>query len=153
MPEWLRWFPPSHKFSSTDGIAPAIASSVKMSGHFRRVRRYHRGNQNPRIDEEQTIQWPKQKQSKGQTTIHKTSHKKPNTQPRTRVTEWKRISTCFLLFVYVSIADKESIIPEGAPLTGLRSPPSVTSSLLDFQRHRSWWFLLCSMRLDERCGC
>jgi len=29
-------------------------------------------NQNPYIEEEQTIQWPKRKSTKGQTTIYKT---------------------------------------------------------------------------------
>jgi hypothetical protein len=37
----------------------------------RRVWRYQRGNQNPYI-EEQTTQWPKEKSTKGQTTIYKT---------------------------------------------------------------------------------
>ena len=30
------------------------------------------GNQNPYIEEEQTTQWPKDKHTKGQTTIYKT---------------------------------------------------------------------------------
>jgi len=38
----------------------------------RRVRRYQRCNQNPYIEEEQTTQWPKEKRTKGQTTIYKT---------------------------------------------------------------------------------
>jgi hypothetical protein len=36
---------------------------------YRRVWKYHRGNQNPHIEEEQTTQWPKEKVH---TTIHKT---------------------------------------------------------------------------------
>ena len=42
---------------------------------LRKVRRYQRSNQNPYIEEEQTIQWPK-----GQTTIYKTKDRK-NTKP------------------------------------------------------------------------
>jgi hypothetical protein len=34
--------------------------------------RYQKGNQNPYIEEEQTTQWPKEKSTKGQTTIYKT---------------------------------------------------------------------------------
>jgi hypothetical protein len=37
-----------------------------------RVWRYQRGNNNPYIEEEQTTQWPKEKSTKGQTTIYKT---------------------------------------------------------------------------------
>jgi len=62
----------------------------------------------------------KTKNDKRTTTILKILHRKPNTLPRSRATEWKRSSTCFLLFVYVYIADEEPIISEGAPLTGLR---------------------------------
>ena len=39
---------------------------------IRRVWRYQRGNQNPHIKEEETTQWPKEKNAKGQTTIYKT---------------------------------------------------------------------------------
>ena len=39
--------------------------------HLRRVWKYQKGNQNPWIEEGQTIQWPKEK---GQTTIYKTLH-------------------------------------------------------------------------------
>ena len=39
---------------------------------YRRVCKYQRGNQNPYIEEEQTTQWPKEKSTKGQTTIYKT---------------------------------------------------------------------------------
>ena len=35
-----------------------------------RVWRYQRGNQNTHIEEEQTTQWPKEKSTKGQTTIY-----------------------------------------------------------------------------------
>jgi len=38
----------------------------------RRVWRYQRGDRNPYIEEEQTTQWPKDKNTKGQTTIYKT---------------------------------------------------------------------------------
>jgi len=38
----------------------------------RRVWRYQRRNQNSYIKEEQTKQWPKEKSTKGQTTIYKT---------------------------------------------------------------------------------
>jgi hypothetical protein len=37
----------------------------------RRVWRYQRGSQNPYIEEQRT-QWPKEKSTKGQTTIYKT---------------------------------------------------------------------------------
>jgi hypothetical protein len=40
---------------------------------YRRVCKYQSGNQNPYIEEEQTTQWPKEKSTKGQTTIYKTS--------------------------------------------------------------------------------
>jgi hypothetical protein len=38
----------------------------------RRVWRYQRDNHNPSIEEEQTTQWPREKSTKGQTTIYKT---------------------------------------------------------------------------------
>ena len=38
----------------------------------RRVLRYQRGNQSPYIEEEQKTQLPKEKSTKGQTTINKT---------------------------------------------------------------------------------
>ena len=38
----------------------------------RRVLRYQKGNNNPYMEEEQTTQWPKEKGTKGQTTIYKT---------------------------------------------------------------------------------
>jgi len=41
----------------------------------RRVSRYQRDNQNPYI-EGQTTHWPKEKNTKGQTTIYKTLHRK-----------------------------------------------------------------------------
>jgi hypothetical protein len=40
---------------------------------YRRVCKYQMGNQNPYIEEEQTTQWPKEKRTKGQTTIYKIS--------------------------------------------------------------------------------
>jgi len=33
------------------------------------AKRYQRGNRNPYIEEEQTTQWPKEKEPKGKTTI------------------------------------------------------------------------------------
>jgi hypothetical protein len=51
-----------------------IKKSIKhcVRGDRRRVRRYQRGNQKPYIEEEQTTPWPKEKSTKGQTTIYKT---------------------------------------------------------------------------------
>jgi hypothetical protein len=40
--------------------------------YSRSVWRYQRSNHNPYIEEEQTTQWPKEKSTKGQTTIYKT---------------------------------------------------------------------------------
>ena len=50
----------------------------------RRVWRYQKGNQNP-YKEEQTTQWPKEKSTKGQTTIYKTynTHKTKDRVTRT----------------------------------------------------------------------
>jgi hypothetical protein len=39
------------------------------------AKRYQRGNQNPYIEHEQTTQWPKEKSTKGQTTISIHTHK------------------------------------------------------------------------------
>ena len=37
---------------------------------IRRVLRYHRGNQNPQFEKEQTTQWPKEKKDKQRSTKH-----------------------------------------------------------------------------------
>jgi hypothetical protein len=63
--------------------------SLSCIGSVRRVERYQRGNQNPNTEEEQTTQWPKEKSTKGQTTI-----KKNNKQKNLRIivnttTRWK----------------------------------------------------------------
>ena len=50
---------------------------------IRRVWRYQRGNQNPYIEEEQTTQWPKEKSTKGQTTIHITEDRVTQTPLKT----------------------------------------------------------------------
>ena len=42
----------------------------------RKVLRYQRGNHKLQIEEVQTIQWPKEKGTKGKTIIYKTLHRK-----------------------------------------------------------------------------
>jgi hypothetical protein len=46
-----------------------LCEANRCAADYRRVWKYHRGNQNPHIEEEQTTQWPKEKVH---TTIHKT---------------------------------------------------------------------------------
>ena len=50
----------------------------------RRVWRYQRGNQNPYIEEEQTIQWPKGKVQKDKQRSTKHTHKTKNRVTRTQ---------------------------------------------------------------------
>jgi hypothetical protein len=50
-------------------VAPPYGYSMFQ---YRRVCKCQRGNQNPYIEEEQTTQRPKEKSTKGQTTIYKT---------------------------------------------------------------------------------
>jgi len=57
---------------------------------LRRVWRYHRGNQNPYIEEEQTTQWPKEKVQKDQQ--RSTKHK---TKDRVTLTPLKQRSTLY----------------------------------------------------------
>jgi hypothetical protein len=57
------------------------------------VWRYQMGNQIPYIEEEQTTQWPKEKSTKGQTTIYKTyiyNKRSSNTSP-TENRWWTRV--------------------------------------------------------------
>jgi hypothetical protein len=56
---------------------------VCSSFQLRRVWRYQRGNQNPKIEEEQTTQWPKEKVQKDKQRSTKHTHKTKDRVTRT----------------------------------------------------------------------
>jgi hypothetical protein len=62
---------------------------LRSIGQYRRAWRYQRGNQNPYIEEEQTIKWPKEKvqNDKQRSTmhIHKTKDRVTRTPLKTGV--------------------------------------------------------------------
>jgi hypothetical protein len=55
---------------------------------LRRVWRYHRGNQNPYIEEEQTTQWPTEKVQKDKQRSTKHTHKTKDRVTQTPLKTW-----------------------------------------------------------------
>ena len=86
----------------------------------RRVWRYQRGNHNPEI-EGQTIQWQKDKRTKGQTTIYKALHRNLKTEQHSSAPEGKTIPAPLVapvVFVsMLSIFAKPSTNSVGSNLT------------------------------------
>ena len=60
-----------------------IKGELRGSGRVRRVWRYQRGNQNPYIEEEQTTQWPKEKEQKDKQRSTKHTYKTKDRVTRT----------------------------------------------------------------------